>query len=545
MLTRLRFVIFTLLALMLSLTVSAQRPTPSALTLANMTPAGVMLYASVRTDPGFIETLDGLITRLTDSSVGLPTSNAFGGLLASEGIRGWLGDSAAVYALQPVDLNMNEEDLFGLLVEITDPIAVAAYLEEQGMTVVNKLPDGTITLTDGYSTTTTLTENLLLMGGASISALPALRGETLADSPRFQQALTTLPAGDYPLLAYFDPSGLMTLVDPDIFEGFGEVDIPALAESLGVFAAGMRQLDGQTYTFDIGWAFNQNAVFTALNLPEVSIPTPRPLNVDFLRVIPADAQLVLHGGGLWSQFEAENRARSVLINALIARMVDSEMAANLSNTLPLSVSQWLNAFVELMIRGSLNLTSAQLSAALDGDSAFALRFLILTDERVPKLLIEPGAWFASRDNGSADLLAGGSALLETFGLDLTESSDSVRFNLPDLLSDENSGNTFWQTSPMIWLATDTLTYIGADTLTLENKETLVAVPRITERIAPIRPFLFDDATGFAWLDIAALSSIINEADSSVQIAASPFDSLFISARQNDSGLTARFAFRLK
>ncbi len=548
MLTRLRFIVLVLFALTLSLTASAQRTTdPSALTLASMTPANAMFYVSARTDAGFIETLDGLIARITESSIGSAMNNTLGSLLDSEGVRSWLGDSAAIFMLPPT--TEDQGDNFGILVEITDPAAaIVDITKDLGSDPVIQ-PNGNAKFFNG-AIYITVTQNLVIGSSEEVfDALPSDRIRNLADSPRFQQAMMALPSGgDYPLFAYFDPEGAITTLGPDLFADFGEVDVPAFAKSIGVFAAGMRQLDAQTYTFDMSWSFGEGSPLAALNLPDVNLlPTPPAINLDFLSVVPADTQLVLQGAGLWSQLEAATHASATLINALRAQMMDSGMNASPSNGLLLGTGQWGNAFLVLMIRGSLDLTSEQLSAALDGDGVFALRLSLIPNERVPKLMIEPGAWFASRDDGSAGLLAGGRTLLKSFGVNSAEQADGIGFDLHPMLTGQNLTSDSPVILPplMVWLATDTLSYIGADSLTLENKQTLVAVPRITERIEPIRRHLLENATGFAWIDVAALAPIINETDSSVQMATSPFDALFVSSRQTADDLTMRLAFTLK
>jgi len=546
MLTRLRILILTLLAFSLSLAASAQTPTPSALTLASMTPANAMLYASVRTDAGFIETLDGLIGRISEPTTGFPMNNTIGSLLKSEDIRGWLGDSIAVFILSPTEEVTDSADLLGLLAELKDRDAAIAYLDENFGTPSMTLPNGYIGYRDSSGFNVVITENTLVAGQTSLNAVPLLRGETLMESPDFQQALSALPAGgDYPLLAYFNPHDALITAAPDLYAALGEIDAPAFAESVGVFAAGMRQLDGQSYAFDFTWSYGEGDMLTALNLPEITLPTPPQLNPDFLNVVPANAQIVLQGVGLWTQFDAATRTSGILINALRSRALVDEVLTQQYYVLSYPTGLWGSAFLDLMVRGSLDLTSDQLAAALDGDAAFAVRLSLLPNERTSKVSVEYGTWVASRDNGSADLLAGGTALLKMFGVPLTEQADSIGVELPADLTGEESDSQLIQPSSMVWLATDALTYIGSDSLTLENKETFVAVPRITERIEPIRPHLLDGATGFAWLDITGLAPLLKQADPSLKSASEAFDSLFISTRQNDDSMTARFAFTLK
>lgn len=546
MLTRFRFALFLVLAFALSLTVSAQRSdAPNTLTLAELTPKGALFYASTRTDPGFIETLDGLINRLSGEGLGMPMSDFFTDSLESQGIRSWLGGSVAVFMLPLVSDNSSAFEHFGILAEITDQAATVTYLTDVISAEPIPLPNGfTAFHTNDYDVV--VTENRLIVGKQALAAVPLSHGSNLTESPRFQRALSALPnGGDYPLLVYVDPRSLITASASDIFEEIEPIDVPAFAEAIGVFALGMRQLDGQTYTLDLGWSKGEGSIFDALYLPDPHMPVPPAINHDFLAVIPADAQLVLHGAGLWSQFEASNRAVGLMTNALRTRLMQAGLwEISISNPFTFVNAQWATAFTELTARGSLNMSSEQLRAALDGDSAFALRVTHQSTGRSPKFHIEPGVWFASRDNGAADLIAGGIGLLESFGLTLNLQAEGIGFELTNTITGENDSSPWSIPAEFVWLATDNLTYIGADSLTLENKQTLVAVPRITDRIEPIRPHLLEGATLFAWVDLTALAPILDETGATLRTEL-PFDSLFASLRQTEQGFTARVAFRLK
>lgn len=547
MLTRLRFVLFTVLMFALTLTATAQRESvpPSAFTLAKHVPPGALLYAAARTDAGFIETLDGLIN-IFGEAVGTPSGAFITNLLRDANIRPWLGDSVALYILPPTGLNADSSELYGFILETTDSAAAAAYYTDIYGKDPIQVGNGMVAFFE-YGTSIFITDSLVIIGEQGTSPIPLGDSPSLADSPRFAKALSAMPAGqDYPAFVYLDPRSLITAAGSELFAELQPVDVPALAESLGVFGFGLTQLDGQTYAFDLGWSKGEGSPFTAFYLPDPNLPIPPALNPDFLNVVPADAQFVLHGAGLWSQLESSTRAAGALSNALRSRLMTAGlMDLSLSNPFIWFNSQWASAFTELSVRGSLDLNSEQLRAALDGESVLAVRLSEIPNERVPRLLIEPGVWFSSRDGGSQALLNGGVALIETFGAQFESQADNFTFPVADALSVNGNGNEIGLSPELIWLATDNLTYIGADALTLENKETFVAVPRVLERIEPIRPHLLDGATGFAWVDFVALKPLTDEADITIQTAVAPFDSLFASLRQTETDVAARLAFRLK
>lgn len=546
-----RAALFVLCALTLSLSAAAQRPAanqPSPLTLAELAPSGTMFYASIRSDAGFVETFDGLVTRITEVS-GFPWNNAIGGLLSSEDIRPWLGDSIAVFILPPSSTRSNYDDLYGLLAEVSDRDALITFLTDLIGDTPTQLPNGYSAFRQDNMNLVVTENRLIIAGRIAINAIPLMnRGMTLRGSNRFITALESLPdATSYPALVYFDPRGLISVNADEIFDGIAPVDVPAFAEAVGVVAGGIVQLDGDTYAIDVGWRKGEGSIFEALYLTDPQLPTPPALNPDFLNVIPAEAQFVMHGAGLWSQVEASNRASGMLTAPLRNRLINAGVwDVSVSNPLTWFNTQWASAFTELTVRGSLGLTDDQLRAALDGDSALAIRLSPAPSRGSAneRFIIDAGVWFASRDGASKQLLAGGTALLESFDIALTKNNDAVGIQIGDALNSMTDGTGFQFSTDWIWLATDSLSYVGADALTLENKETFIAVPRVTERIAPIRPYLLDDATLFVWADVTGLTPYLQSGFSDPTLYAL-LDGLFISARQTDQSFTARFAFRFK
>lgn len=543
MLTRLRAAaLLTLLLLALALPAAAQSTddAPSPFNLAQFVPANTMLYASIRTDPGFVETLDGLIGRVS-SEFGVPANNALGTLLSAEGVRDWLGDSVALFMLPPVDINSDPEDLVVLIAQMTDRDAAVAFLSDiYGQPLV--LPNGYVTFPMGGSIT--VTEDLVVIGqGQGVNTVQLQPDRTtLIDSARFQRAIDAMPAGDaYAGFVYFDARPLLVAAGPEIFEDFGPVDVAALGEWLGVFGMGIAQLDPNTYAFDFGWSAGEGSPFAALYLTEVPLPQPAPIDLAFLANVPADAQFVLQGAGAWSSLKASVEATATLTNELRSRLLMSGMFSPFdANPLFFFPTQFLNAFTVLATQGSLALTDEELSAALDGDIAAALRVTSVNPSTSDSIYrFEPGVWAASRDGGSAALLEGITALVDEFGGVISPTADGFSFGVREEFTTFNEGFTRYELpTDYVLQATDALTYFGADSLTLEGRETLVAVPRVSERMESVRPYLLEPATGFAWVDMAGLDGIFG-------VPLAPFDSLFVSSYQDPSGAAVRMAFRLR
>jgi hypothetical protein len=451
--------------------------------------------------------------------------------------------------LPPVDINSNPQELMVGVVEVRDRDAALAFFTERF--------GESFTLSNGYTMFTVmgpsliLTEDLLIIGqGQAANTVQFEPGRaTLLDSARFQRAIDAMPAGDaYAGFVYFDARPLVVAAGPEIFEDFGPVDVAALGEWLGVFGFGIAQLDPNTYTLDFGWSAGEGSPFAALYLTEIPLPQPAPIDLAFLDNIPADAQFVLQGAGGWSSLKSSVEATATLTNELRTRLLMSGMSPFDASPLFFLPSQFLNAFTVLATQGSLTLTDEELSAALDGDVVAALRLTSTGSPSTDDLtyLFEPGVWAASRDGGSAALLEGVTALIAEFGAEVTPTANGFGFTLPQDASAFDSGYIFYQLAPGYeWQATDALTYFGADSLTLEGRETLVAVPRVTERIEAIHPFLIQPATGFAWMDVAGIGAQLGVAEPSYEMVTAPFDSLFVSSYQDPSGAAVRMAFRLR
>lgn len=550
MLTRLRAAaLLTLLLLALALPTAAQSTddTPSPFDLARLAPTNTMLYASIRTDPGFVETLDGLIGRVS-LATGFPVNNALGSALSSEGVREWLGDSAALFMLPLVDIDSDPSDLIAMVAEITDrDAAVAFFTGIYGDPLV--LPNGYTFFSTGGGIT--ITDDLLVIGqGQAVNTIQLQPGNgSLLDSARFQRAIDAMPAGDaYAGFVYFDVRPVVVAAGPEVFENFGPVDVAALGEWLGVFGMGIAQLDPNTYAVDIGWSAGEGSPFAALYLTEVPLPQPAPIDLAFLANVPADAQFVLQGAGAWSNLKASVEATATLTNELRTRFIMNGMFPFDANPLFFFPTQFLNAFTLLATQGSLALSDEELSSALDGDVVMAMRLTSTGSPSTDDLtyLFEPGVWAASRDGGSAALLEGVTALIAEFGAEVTPTADGFGFTLPEDASAFDSGYIFYQLARGYeWQATDALTYFGADSLTLEGRETLVAVPRVSERIESVRPYLLEPATGFGWLDMAGIGAQLGVAEPSYEMVTAPFDSLFVSSYQDPSGAAVRIAFRLR
>jgi hypothetical protein len=543
--TRFRAILLLILTLALtSIGAAAQRSaTPSPLKLANHAPANSILYVSTRLDAGFIETLDSVLFRLS-SAMGFPTRNGLTNNLNSVGLRPWLGDSGALF-MQPLpDLNINSDAYTGLLVEVADRAAAEIYLTNlYGEPTQDRETGDSLFVAFGL-TTYRLTDRLLIVAGDKVDAPLSLLREGiptdgLGSSPLFIDAVTALPEQDapYPIIGYFN---LRTLIG----QGLGEelkrmlppsIDVTKLAEFYGQMAIGFHQLGGQVMVMDMAWQHGSSLPFPGLE--DINIYVSQPLSLDFLRHVPADAQFVVQGINLWDSIQTAARVGSRVTHFLrddptfISSTGASGMMMSANPFFSIFGSQVVTGIAELTLRGALDLEPAQLSDALNGNAALALRVTPqLGRTTTPAHLIEAGAWLESTGTGARDLLSGASALIDQFGVTLTPSPDGFAFTLPG--GQMSSGQpALTLPTEYRWYADDSLTYIGAEALTLENKQTLVAVPRITDRLSSILPYVLSESDTFAWIDMASIAALVAPQDRMTGQVLSEFDGWFISGRQ--------------
>lgn len=311
---RKRFIGLLLLLLLAMPTFAAE---PEALTaLASYFPADTVIFAAVRTDDDHIDAVDALLQRVGQviPEAAPPVSLGFMlnvaamenlGVSFEEGVRSWLGDTAA-FGLLSIDELTAGDDAPGVLlaVEITNRTAALEFLEN----VLSDVSDLEKSRVQGYhvfssafrSGAVAVNDDVMLVSN-NLDNL-ALHGDfaRLSANEDFSAGLATLPEPDYNALLYLNTPVLQAANREMMRQTGGELPLFELSSSVaGVTVLGFTVLDGRSLTIDAVSPINLDNL-AAFGL-EPNIPDP--VDPAFAQRVPADAPFVLLGSGLGRSFE--------------------------------------------------------------------------------------------------------------------------------------------------------------------------------------------------------------------------------------------------
>lgn len=309
-------------------------PTADLTALASVFPANTAVFAAIRTDDGYIETLDSVIARINQV---LPASQRIdslrdtfdmgagmlGGSFDSV-IRSWLGDTAALGIDISLLLDTDSDNDFlaaTLAVEVTDSAAAAEFVrgllssqtdfdrqytveESEGMTIFRPSRsrlDGVIPFM--------FAENYMVMGNLA----PVMnRMARLNTNPAFNEAMSALPLGDYNIALYVDTeaffnaqmemlSELGDLADIDMEDTIGM--FAGISDSLGSIGVGFTIVDGRSLTIDIVSTADPAALAATMGLEASMMTDAQPINPAFARFIPAGTPIVTHVTNLKAAYD--------------------------------------------------------------------------------------------------------------------------------------------------------------------------------------------------------------------------------------------------
>lgn len=361
------FLALTLLLPVIVLAFPAQATPVEDLTeLSQYFPEDAPIFATIRTDEGYIEALDGLLGQVNDNLGGiLPPEVSVEALLNmavmdaigtdyDTAVGSWLGDSIAV-GLTSADFladaalmdatgeEMNPADIPLILAfDVADP-EIAVFFAEgaagEGAVVTEE--EG-YTLYTGEMVVALLTEDVLLTGTDAELLIAAIESEdaTLAESERFVNTVTTLPTGDYNILLYFDAAAytessialLDTLQEQEGMADLG-IDFSALVNmqptNNTTIAIGFTIIEGRNLAID---------TVTIADDPEAVAEQPgfleqNPINLDFASRVPGYAQLVIHdnafGPDTLAVFDALNVVAPIAQSLIEVALESPEFRAEL------------------------------------------------------------------------------------------------------------------------------------------------------------------------------------------------------------------------
>lgn len=307
-----------MLALGLSAGVTQAQPAERLTGLASYFPQNTLVYAAIRTDPGFIETLDGVVGLVSQNLGELmpqPLSVTdvldlvtFGALGSSydDSVATWLGDSVGV-GLFSFNVSPGDQVRAVIAAQIKDRAGAEAFFSGLFPNYQQSAGDGYTLYESGPGLDAIIvTDDVALVGLAGGLVLNAYNGVggSLGESAEFASAIEALPGDSYSLLVYADgqrinEASLNMLRDQMRSTG---VDIPGLntlmqmssqnAVAAGSAAAGFSIIDGRTLAVDFAGILSDEALDMLKASP--GYLDQNPITLDFAAHIPGNAQLVMH-----------------------------------------------------------------------------------------------------------------------------------------------------------------------------------------------------------------------------------------------------------
>lgn len=229
--------------------------------LARAVPAGVSVYATAYLQPSAGQKLNlaallGHVPGFADpSSLDQKIHEITGRLLGEAGIdyegdvRPWLGDQVS-YAVQPDGVDPDAARTL-LVIGVKDRAAADAALDristDMGLAARADAYQG-VDVTVAGATTWALLDDILLVGSSEATVEAAIdadagRAQSLAESPRFTDAMRSVPA-DHLASVYLDLAGLAGSADlGDQLGGYSTTSLALVVEPEGLRMAGAAPFD--------------------------------------------------------------------------------------------------------------------------------------------------------------------------------------------------------------------------------------------------------------------------------------------------------------
>jgi hypothetical protein len=347
-------VLIVLVGLALSVLPAAATPVADLTALAQYYPADTPVFGAIRTDAGYIETLDALLARLAAAIPGAGAPERLSAMLdlAAQQVdpegdfqsvfRTWLGDTAAfgLLSLDPQDMSSPP---FIIALEVTNRTAAEdfadKFLRETDADFSVTTEDiFTLFEVENRNVAVAVTDQALFLS-ETVDTLRQLntREARLNASATFTDTVGSLPNGDYDLVVYLDTPSLMNAaadVSGQMPEQFNSI-LSATAPQ----AFGLALVNGSDLLFD---SVQLAGDTSALEEMGFVLPTEMaPINTDFAANIPADAPFVILGANLAQTYD-------LLIENLQAAMT---LQAEMGNADELEEFENGMRFLEIGVRG--------------------------------------------------------------------------------------------------------------------------------------------------------------------------------------------------
>ncbi|NDJ59794.1 MAG: DUF3352 domain-containing protein [Chloroflexi bacterium] len=301
---------------------AAATPIDELTDLGRYFPAGTPIFATIRTDDAYIDTLDSVLATVADAlpadagldgvSLRALLNMAFGfGMSFDADIRPWLGDSVAlgltsIDALTDAD-PFNDQEGVVIAIALADAEAAEAFFVDGMMQgddfVTETVGDFTVYSSEaGDDGALAIGADVALLGLGSVADLQ-LDGDftPLTADPAFTELTGLMPADEYNIFIYaalndfFDAFVSMMTADAPGMDMQAFEMLQGLTASVGSYGLGFTVLDGRSLTIDLVGTLGDTSAIEALGLPVLPTGT---VDLAFANRIPAGTAIVTHADNL-------------------------------------------------------------------------------------------------------------------------------------------------------------------------------------------------------------------------------------------------------
>jgi hypothetical protein len=296
---------------------AAQTPASQApiSTLAGLMPADTVFFASMRTDPAYLESLEAVLPRLEralDWRADIIRSLDFSPIstIISQS-EGWRGTYIAMAVTSP-ELLLQRRNLFNaqkdvyILVDVADRAAAEAWLLEQNAVAIDSPanPSYTAYTMQGADTDlplVLLSDSLMLVGAGGIDIAIQTRDlAPLRAADGFRSALDSLSsAGTADFIGYLNVGALLSAAGSSPATAALQA---AAADFAGTVAFSGRNVDNQHLVLDVSWRYgNPDALLTyGIDPSRFAAPAVDPA---FAARLPVNTERAIYGTDLAGSYQ--------------------------------------------------------------------------------------------------------------------------------------------------------------------------------------------------------------------------------------------------
>ncbi|RMG69936.1 MAG: DUF3352 domain-containing protein [Chloroflexi bacterium] len=306
------------------------KPVEELTALAAYFPADTQVFAAIRADDGYAETLNGVLAQIDQNTGGdlltddmiIPSIKDLLGQFLFEDMS-WVGETAAIGLVDVM------QQTAVIAFEIGDPTGVELFIEDVFFGMADVTEGDGYTIYSNGSEQFLVTDEVVLTSNIDLVTLFE-QESSLAASSDFTNAFDLLPNDRYNIALYINSSALNTslmnnMTDMDEFN-----NLMPMFESGGNVAVGFTILNGRDLVIDVA----VDEVILPLGLIP---PAQNPINLDFAQHIPGNAQLVIHdnnlSGDVLYSFEAMN-----VLGPVLQELIETFAEMDNADTFGLDVS---------------------------------------------------------------------------------------------------------------------------------------------------------------------------------------------------------------